>query len=267
MGQKRNVKDSTIMRLYVDDKLGLVEVGRQVGLSPAGVAYRLERMGVDRRKPAGGLSSGRYAWARNNGMVSVTSLQAHSGGRSFKKIQDTMVELAIPVQAQGGGSYVTKKDADRVVAKMDAIYELTPVPWKRAKVKSWEMGWLGGIIDGEAHVGIALKDGRWSAGIAVGSTTPILLDKVAEILERLEVSFTRARVEARERRWKDSEVLRVLECVSTWRLCREAGPFAVLKGGRLRLLQEFSEARAENARRGGMLPVVEKFVAQMAVVE
>lgn len=266
--ETKEKKDKEIVKLYTDEKLGLVEVGRRVGMSPAGVAFRLARLGVSRRPPAGGLASGRYKWAKENNLVSVTSLYERSGGRNPTTVKATVEHLGIEIQERGNGAYLKEADADRVLSELAQPYKLEPRSWKEAGVAEWEMGWLAGIIDGEGCVGIKIREskkyaGQWWACVQIGNTSRKIIDKIEEILRRLDVDFTESFTHPKNKKWSDSWSVRVGECVSTWRLCREVVPFLVMKKQRTEMLMEFSEKRAENARRGGFLDVVKHYAAKM----
>lgn len=266
----KDKKDRRIVDLYVERGMTLQETGDAVGMTHAAVAYRLERMGVARRNPPGGLSSGRFKWARENGMVSLTSLDVRSGYRNPKTVRAAIRRLDILPQKFGKNAvYITEAEAARVVSDLDSPYRLIPVPWREAGVTEAEMGWLAGIWDGEGTIGVTTRDYRgrtaWSVAIEFANTDRRIIDKAEALLQRLDVDFWEGE-KPPEGNCRRAWYVRARGCVSVWRLCREMAPFLVAKRERAAMMMEFSERRAANGRRRGMAAIAEEYATRFAAL-
>jgi len=255
-----------IVRLYEKEGIPVAEIGRRIGLSNIGVYYRMVRLGVKARS-SGSRGQGRFKWAKDNQLFPLTRL-VHTAGRSKKTVLDTITRLGIEIKKQSNWEFVTEEEAQRVIQEANMVYRLEPVPWMSTGVSEGEMGWLGGIWDGEGTITLtfrATKRGpRWSEQITLGNTDLKMPDRVASILGRLKIDFHRGDNAPGPRGKRHVFRIGLRGCVSFWRFCREVGPFMVTKAERAGIMMEFTECQATNQGRDGFWKVAEEYAKRFA---
>jgi hypothetical protein len=208
----------------------------------------------------------RYKEAHGRGLVSILEVRKRSG-RQRKVILRKIAEMGISVEDIGGWRYIRPEDAERVMAALDGQYSLVGKSWGEVGLTEREMGWLGGIWDGEGTISISPpREGKQVSGanVSVCNTDPRLSGKVVEILQKMGVEFTVGNDISKNEKWKDRIEVRVNKAGSIWRLCQELLPFLVNKRERAELMLEFSKKRAANANRKGFGGTTKEYAARFA---
>lgn len=264
---KEDPVNREIMRLYLEEKASISEVGRRVGLSNVGVYYRLVRLGVEMRTTTQG--QGRFRWARENHLFSITKLTT-TASRSKGAILAAIERAGVEVKEWGNWRFIREEDVQRVLQESEEVYRLEAFPWKDAGVSEGEMGWLGGIWDGEGTISLSFKETKrgpqWNVAISVANTDQRMIEKVDDLLGQLKIDFNRSESEARKKGNRKAFRIHLRGCVSFWRFCREVGPFMVNKAERAAIMMEFAEKQAANASRDGFWKVAQEYAEKFDVL-
>jgi hypothetical protein len=221
-----------VERLY-SSGLSMRAVAASLGITEMMVRKRLKVRGVNSRS-IGSLSPAGY--------VAITSLMKVLG-RSQKSVEEIVKTSGVSILSIGKRNWVREEDIQKLLGEINRDYELSEVSWKERGITEWEMGWLGGVVDGEGCLQVCVSGNSAHGCTQVTNTCEAVIEKCEEILGKLGVVTTR-------HKGTDGVIqLRAKSVPDCWLWTKTVFPFLVLKKDDAKILIEFCELRMENKGR------------------
>jgi predicted transcriptional regulator len=185
---------------------------------------------------------------REKGLMTMQSI-ASSLGRAFVTVRKIVEDNNIPHIVQGSRLYVKEEFYEKIAEITNDDYRLEEVDWRKCGISEWEMGWLGGIIDGEGCIQLHAKNGTVyvRASFMVANTCTAVIKKAESLMARLGVRSNRV-IGQREHE-KPCYQLRAYAIKDSWRVLKAVYPFLVLKKWDADIFFKFCDVWSSNAGR------------------
>jgi len=207
------------------------EIASELGMSYGKVYLRL-RAGGGKMLPRGRLET-------PPGKVSIIQL-AERVHRSPRIVKRMLLELGVSPQRKFHRWVIPESMVEKIKKKIQKRYLLESPDWRKAGVEEWEMGWLGGILDGEG----CIQGSAVSSFIRVVTTTPVIEEKFASIARRLGIAVRLTKRSPKDKRWNAAWEIDVRGYRGQWKLLKVVQPFLVLKRRDADLVLQMCELKA-----------------------
>jgi hypothetical protein len=214
----------------------LSDITAKTGLLRDQVAKRLRAGGITLRP--------RGSYPTPSGYISRIAL-SESVNKSPDYVAGLIKGMGIQVHGKFGHQLLTDQDAQKIREEVAKEYSLPATD--SSCVPDWELGWLGGIIDGEGCLTITNSGGHWSAVVSVSSTTPAITRHVTSIWNRLGVKHTISDYPPKSENRSHVYRTEITGIKYQWICLKAVKPYLVLKGSDADIMLDFCVEWSKNA--------------------